>query len=114
MRQLEANIQVRHNTNSSPISQQHSENEISHLGVEIKLRKKDQVEGTNVGEIVAINKTTGVGLALLRLDIFAEPISEDIVLRSDVNLHNQDGVDIVPFRPFWWPDLDPVTNKPVF
>lgn len=77
--------------------------------------------GKVVGDIICTDDIGVIGLALIRLDelrsssqlhsvLLSGEESDTSEIETDADLT---GVQIYPFRPDWWPDLDPVTGKKV-
>lgn len=90
--------------------------DLSHLGKLITLKSDPSATvGEEAGEVVAYQPSTGLGLAVLKLDSIHQmdsgkhPVTFSIASNSDNP--NSESHRIIPFKPQWWPVLNPETGQ---
>lgn len=78
-------------------------------------------EDKQVGEVISADDNGVVGLAIIRLEDLKSssqlraaivPDEESIPVTGKSNIVA--GVNIFPFRPDWFPDIDPITGQDIF
>jgi len=67
--------------------------------------KVHNVDGKASGSIISLSSDRTSGLALVRLATITGDGGAALSAGDDV---------LVPFRPLWWPDVDPITEKPLY
>eukprot|EP01041_Mallomonas_annulata_P012518 gene12518-26374_t len=74
----------------------------------------DGESSRRVGEIIHTNRESGLGLMLIRLEVIVPLANYDAEKDNNPLLAeglNDSKIPIYPFKPNWWPELDPVTGK---
>ena len=78
-------------------------------GYKICTQKGSGDELVSVGEIIRMNANSSVGICMFRVGHLLNPTNRFFVQLED----NGPLKPVFPFRPKWWPEKDPVTDKPV-
>jgi hypothetical protein len=84
------------------------------------------IKGKQVGDVISADANGVIGLAIIRLDDLIEPsqlrasvVPEVETLAPATSTENfaseeRSGIEIFPFRPDWWPEVDPLTGADIF
>ena len=90
--------------------------DLTHLGKMVTLTSDPSASGVEeVGEVVAYHPSTGLGLAVLKLDSIHQmdsaksPVTFSITSNSDSI--SSESHRIIPFKPHWWPVLNSETGQ---
>lgn len=73
------------------------------------------------GEVLVVNKHLGLGLAMMRLDTLYTARQNGGTNPPEHSGEGMKGrfvaagssIEVMPFRPAWWPELDQSTGKPI-
>lgn len=81
-----------------------------------KVVEDDQAENDEgketmaVGELVSVSPSGSLGLCLLRLEYLKhKPFEKKLVCKDDKGFQ----LSVYPYRPVWWPDVDPINQQKV-
>jgi folate-binding protein YgfZ len=80
-------------------------------------------EDKQVGEVISTDDNGVIGLAIIRLEdlksssqlrVAIVPDDELVAVEGKSKVAADGGVNIFPFRPDWFPDIDPITGQDIF
>lgn len=71
----------------------------------------EDVAALSAGQVIAYHAGAGVGLAMMRLNSLKN--YKGIYKVKPAEGRSTEMVSVVPFRPDWWPDTDPLTGEPI-
>ena len=81
-----------------------------------KVEGEEGVKEKKIGDVICVDEAGIVGLALIRFEELLTPDSLSVVLSEEGGSGESPGggrVDVYTFMPSWWPELDPITDKPL-